>query len=463
MAEERFDLVVIGSGSAARDGARKAKDEYDANVAIVEHVVWGGSCPNIACKPTKAYVVAADLLHDINELAPETGIEVGRARATLAKVRERKRLLQRPQQSWIQLLREQGFATFGATASFLDERSVSVNGSTLGAERFLVATGSRTAVPPIEGLEGVDWLDHVSALELSELPASMIVLGGGPVGLEFAQIFARFGSRVTIVQGADRIAPRADAEAAHELAAALTEEGIEILVGTTVTRVARGDDGVVATVGPRDGEGEMRQLMADRLLLATGRAPNVEELQLERARIAVERGGIVVDERMRTSTEGIWAAGDVNGVAQFTPVAQYQARVAVEDMFTSDGPTADYSALPTAIFTDPELASIGQTEEEAQTNGADVAAALHPLSNVTRAQYVNAKRGLYKLVYDRRSRRVLGAHVVARAASDVVQGLAVPLRLGATIDDLARQHHTYPSWAEGVKAAAERALADSKT
>jgi mercuric reductase len=462
MSEERFDLVVIGSGSAARDGARKAKDEYDANVAIVEHVLWGGSCPNIACKPTKAYVVVADLLHDINELAPEIGIEVGQARATLANVRERKRRLQRPQESWIQLLREQGFATFEATASFLDERTVSVNGSILGAERFLVATGSRTAVPPIEGLDAVDWLDHVSALELTELPASMIVLGGGPVGLEFAQIFARFGSRVTIVQGADRIAPRADAEAAQELAAALAEEGVEILVGTTVTRVARVDNGVVATVAPRDGEGETRELTAERLLLATGRAPNVEELQLERARITVEQRGIVVDERMRTSTDGIWAAGDVNGVAQFTPVAQYQARIAVDDMFTSDGQAADYSALPTAIFTDPELASIGQTQEEARSSGGDIATAVHPLSNVTRAQYVSAKHGLYKLVYERGSRRVLGAHVVARSASDIVQGLAVPLRMGATIDDLAGAHHTYPSWAEGIKAAAERAVGDSK-
>lgn len=462
MAEERFDLVVIGGGSAAREGARKAKDEFEASVALVEHIRWGGSCPNVACKPTKAYVVAADLIHDINALAPEIGIEVGEARAKLAAIRERKRRLQRPQESWVELLNDQGLATYSSTASFLDERTVRVDGRTLGADRFLVATGSRTAVPPVEGLADVDWVDHVSALELAELPASMIVLGGGPVGLEFAQVFARFGTHVTIVQGAERIAPRSDAEAAAELGAALAEEGIELLVGTTVTRVARSADGILATLARRDGTGETHEFAAERLLLASGRAPNIEELALDRAGVAFERGGIVVDERMRTSTDGIWAAGDVNGVAQFTPVAQYQARVAVEDMFGGNGERADYSALPTAIFTDPELGGIGLTEEETRASGADVATAVHPLQNLTRAQYVNAKHGLFKLVYERETRRVVGAHVVCRSASDIVQGLAVPLKLGATIDDLARAHHTYPSWAEGVKAAAERAIKDSR-
>jgi pyruvate/2-oxoglutarate dehydrogenase complex dihydrolipoamide dehydrogenase (E3) component len=239
-------------------------------------------------------------------------------------------------------------------------------------------------VPPIPGLPQ-DWVDHVTALDLEELPESMLVLGGGPVGLEFAQTFARFGTRVTVVQGPPRIAPRSDADATEELTAALEEEGIEVITGTT------------------------------------------------------------------------WAAGDVTGIAQFTPIAQYQSRIAVEDMFAPNGHAADYSILPTAIFTDPELAGVGLTEHEARERGLDVEISTHPVAHVTRSQYVAEKHGVYKLVYERESRRVLGLHVVSRNASDIVQGFALALRFGATVEDLAGAHHIYPSWGEGVKAAAEKA------
>jgi pyruvate/2-oxoglutarate dehydrogenase complex dihydrolipoamide dehydrogenase (E3) component len=162
---------------------------------------------------------------------------------------------------------------------------------------------------------------------------------------------------------------------------------------------------------------------------------------------------------MRTNVEGIWAAGDVTAVLQFTPIAQYQARTAVEDMFSPTGARADYSALPTAIFTDPELAGIGLSEEEASEQGLDYETVSHPLASVQRASYTNAKHGVYKLVFERESRRLLGLHVVARGASDIVQGLAVAMRLGATVDDLARAHHAFPTLGEGVKAAAEKAKA----
>jgi pyruvate/2-oxoglutarate dehydrogenase complex dihydrolipoamide dehydrogenase (E3) component len=157
--------------------------------------------------------------------------------------------------------------------------------------------------------------------------------------------------------------------------------------------------------------------------------------------------------------DGVWATGDVTGMYQFTPIVQYQARIAVADMYTDDAPEADYSVIPTAIFTDPELAGVGKTEREARDEGLDVEVVTHPLSAVTRAQYTDSKRGIYKVVFERGSRRVVGLHVVNRAASEIVQGLAVAMNLGATVDDLARVHHTYPSLGEGVKAAAEKAVA----
>jgi mercuric reductase len=449
---ERFDLIVLGSGSGARHGANNAQREFGARVALVENTRWGGSCPNVACKPTKAYVVVSDLVHDINTLAGKLGIEIGEARANLARVKARKDSLITSREVWIERLRSAGHEPFDGTGAFLDPHTVQVNGGRISAERILVATGSRTAVPPIEGLDEVDWIDHVTALELTELPESLLVVGGGPVGLELAQIFSRFGSHVVIVQQPGRIAPRSDPTATDELHAALVEEGIEIRTGSTVSRVRREDGDIVATIGDEE-------LRVARILLASGRAPNVELLDLDQVGIERSRTGITVDDRLRTSLDGVWASGDVTGVLPFTPIAQYQARVAVEDMFGGNGSQADYSSLPTTIFTDPELAAVGLTEQEAREQGHDVETAVHPITNVQRAAYTDRKRGLYKVVWDRASRRVLGIHVVCRNGGDIVQGFGVAMRLGATVDDLARAHHAFPTWAEGVKAAAEQALA----
>ena len=334
---EHYDLIVLGAGSAARDGAAKAASKHGAKVALVESTRWGGSCPNVACKPTKAYLVVAELMHDINELAGKLGIEVGPAKIDLARVKARKDSLKKPQPKWVEDLSSAGFETHEGEAVLVDAHTVRVGEQELTAERILVATGSRTAVPPIEGIEEIDWVDHVSALELTELPESLLVVGAGPVGLEFAQIFARFGSRVTLVQSPGRISPRSDEQASDVLQAALEEDGIEVILSARVQSVSRDGDEIVATISPKNG-GSSRELRVTHVLLASGRVPNVEALRLEELGIERDRMGIVVDEHMRTSVDGIWAAGDVTGRHQFTPIAQYQARIAIDDMFCGDGP-----------------------------------------------------------------------------------------------------------------------------
>jgi mercuric reductase len=447
-----FDLVVLGSGSGARDGANKAREEFGANVALVEHTRWGGSCPNVACKPTKAYVVAAELAHDINTLANKLGIEVGAARANLARVKARKDELIVSKETWMERLHNAGHTPFEGFGAFVDPQTIEVNGDHLSAERILIATGSRTAVPSIEGLDEVGWIDHISALELTDLPESLLVVGGGPVGLECAQIFSRFGSRVIVLQHADRLSPRSDANATDELTAALEDEGIEIRTGAEISRVRREGTDIVATIG----NDEVR---VAQILLAAGRLPNIEQLELDRVGIERTRAGIAVDDQLRTSTGGVWAAGDVTGSYQFTPIAQYEARVAIENMFAGNGARADYEFLPTVIFTDPELGAVGMTEEEARSSGFDYGTAVHPIKYVQRASYTDTKRGLYKVIWEQGSRRVLGIHVVSRNAGDVVQGFALAMKLGATVDDLAHMHHAFPTFAEGLKAAAEQASA----
>src|SRR6266498_4107766 len=440
---EQFDLIVIGGGSAARDAANRAAHEHGARVALIEKERWGGSCPNIACTPTKAYVVVAELAHDLNTLAPRIGVEAGPAAVDLARVYAWKESLKKPQEKWVEDLRAQGFTTYTGEAE-------------LRADRILIATGSRTAVPPIDGIDDVGWIDHISALDLQELPQSLLVVGAGAVGLEFGQIFSRLGSKVTIVDAADRISPASDPDASTTLTASLEEEGIDIAVSVFVKSVRRDGDEIAAVIAPRDGSDEY-EVRATQILLASGRVPNVEGLNPEAVGVEMSKAGIVVDEHLRTSVPGIWAAGDVNAVAQFTPVAQYQARIAVADMFGDDAPAADYSVLPTAIFTDPELAGVGVTEDQAQEEGYDVETVRNEY--VKRFSYIGEKHGLFKIVFDRSSRRVLGLHVVSRNAGDVVQGLSLGLRLGATVDELAAMHHVFPTRSEGVKAAAEQAAA----
>ena len=450
MSDNDFDLIVLGAGSGARDGANKAAKEYGARVALIEGTRWGGSCPNVACKPTKAYLVAAELAHSAQTLAPKLGIDVGDVRVDLTRVKARKDSLITSRETWLERLHGAGHETYDGFGSFVDARTVEVDGKRLAADRVLVATGSRTAVPPIEGLDDVGWIDHVTALELTELPEALLVVGGGPVGLELAQIFSRFGSRVTVVQTTDRISPRSDADATEQLTAALVDEGIDIRTSASVSSVRREGRRIAAAIG-RD------EVEVDRVLIASGRVPNVEQLELDRIGVEQTPAGIIVDDRLRTSTDGVWAAGDVTGTYQFTPVAQYQARVAVDDMFGSNGSRAEYDWLPTAIFTDPELAAVGLTEQAARDLGLDVETAVHPIRYVQRSSYTDVKHGLYKLVWERGTRRVLGLHVVTPNASDVVQGLTLALELGATVDDLARMHHAFPTWGEGVKAAAEQA------
>jgi mercuric reductase len=449
---EQFDLIVLGAGSGARDGAGKAKREYGANVALVERERWGGSCPNVACRPTKAYLTAAELVHDINEEAANRGIQVSKAEIDMAPLRAWKNSIRRDQDSWVEVLSEQ-YAVVPGEATFVDEQTVRVGERELSAERILIATGGRTAVPPIPGIEDIDWLDHISALELERVPESLLVIGAGPVGLEFAQIFARFGSRVTIVSHGTQIAARADTEAAQVLQAAFADEGIEvILTDGGVERFARNGRGIDAEI-----TGGRMVTVAD-VLLASGRVANIEALGLDRIGVDASPRGIVVDDHQRTSVAGIWAAGDAAAGPMLTPTAQYQARIAVDDMFGNGDRAADYSILPTAIFTDPELGGVGLTESEASAQGHDVDVVKHPLAAVTRAQFSTSRQGLYKIVFDRGTRKVLGVHVVSRGASDIVGSLAPALKLGVTVDDLALVHHVYPSYSEGLKAAAEQAV-----
>jgi mercuric reductase len=461
-----FDLIVVGGGGAGREAATRAQADHGARVAVVEDGLWGGSCANVACKPTKQLVTAAGMLHDLRAVGAELGIRTATVDFSLDALKARKDWLVGTQETWRRRFVDLGFTAVNGRATFEDARTLRVAGGVLTSERILVSTGSRTAVPPVPGIDEIDWIDHVGALELTEVPASLLVLGAGAVGLELGQVFARFGSRVTVVEAASRIAGASDADAAAALHAALEAEGIEIVTDTFLARVASRGDGaraITATLAPRDGSPE-RVVEADLLLVAAGRSPNVEGLGLERAGVEATRAGIVVDDRMRTSAPGIWAAGDVAAGIQLTPVAAYQAQVAVADMFGADR-TTDYALVPTSIFTDPELAAVGLTEEQARGRGFDVETATHAAGDILRPYYTLPRDavapGLVKLVFERGSRRILGLHTVVRGGGELVQGWALAIARGVTVDDVATAHYAFPTVGEAVHYAAEAALASA--
>ena len=349
-----------------------------------------------------------------------------------------------------------GFATFTGQATFTGPRTVRVGERVLESERILVATGSRTAVPPIEGIEEVDWIDHVSALDLTEVPRSLLVVGGGAVGLEFGQTFSRFGAQVRIVDAAERIAPLADAEASAMLAAALQDEGIELVTsvfvnrcGGTATRSSRRSRRATARravrAARRDGAARVGPRAERRGARPRGGRRRDDEGRDLGRRPAAHLGSRDLGRRRRERRRAVHAGRAVPGPRRG---GRHVRR---------GGAAADYSVLPTAIFTDPELGSVGLTEEQAREQGHDVGVARN--EHVKRFQFVGAEHGLFKVVFDRASRKVLGLHVVSRNAGDIVQGLSLGLRLGATVDDLAAMHHVFPTFGEGVKAAAERAVA----
>ncbi len=457
MAESRYDLIVIGSGSAGSFAAREAASRYGRRVAVIEKRRWGGDCMTVACKPTKTYLTSAELYHHVRALGPELGVLADDVRLDFRRIKERKDGLVAASsgEERRRNLHEHGIDLFDGTARFLDSRTITVEGERLEADNILLALGSLPAEPPIEGLDAVGALTNESVLELDEVPASLLVIGAGAVGVEFAQMLARFGARVTIVEVAPRILPRMDADAAAALHEALSAEGIEILTGSQVARLERTGAGARALVVTPQGR---RELEVERVLNAVGRRPDVAGLDLGAAGLLLDGQALAIDVYCETDVRGIWAAGDITAVAQLTPIANYQGRLAVRNMFSGERVAADYRALPSAVFTDPEVASAGATEEQACEQGADVATAVVPLRNASRAGFALRPHGLVKLVYERGSGTVLGVHLVTPTASDSIQFIAVAMRLGVTVDDLARSIHVYPSFGEIVKGAAEQAL-----
>lgn len=454
----RYDLAVIGSGGGAFAAAIAARRK-DRTVVMVDRGTVGGTCVNTGCVPSKALLAAAQARHiAMDHRFP--GIRTSAGEVDVAALFGAKRELVEGlrAEKYLDLAAEHGWEIIQGHARFRDGpglRVVRAQDLTLDieADHFLIATGSTPWAPPIDGLSEVDYLTSTSAMELEALPRSLLVLGAGYVGLEQAQLFAHLGVEVTVV-ARSRLASSEEPDISAGIEAVFLDDGIAVHTNTVVHAVRTQPDGtVVATV---TSGGSARELAAERVLVATGRMPVTDGLDLDAVGVKVgARGEIVVDERLRTHNPRIWAAGDVTGHPQFVYVAGAHGTLVADNAFDDAGRTLDYHHLPRVTFTSPQIASAGLTEAQARAQGHDCETRVLPLDYVPRALVNRDTRGLVKLVADRHTGRLLGAHMLADGAGDVITTAVYALANNMTVGQMADLWCPYLTMAEALKLAAQ--------
>jgi mercuric reductase len=448
-----YDLAVIGAGSAGFSAAITAA-EQGANVALIGRGTIGGTCVNVGCVPSKTMIRAAEALHDARAagrfpgLSGEAGVDDWRKLIAakddlVSSLRQKK---------YVDLLPEYDGIAYIEGAARLNGAGVVVDDTPMATGKTIIATGARPSVPPIPGIEKVHYLTSTTLLELEELPRSLIVIGGGYIGAELAQMMARMGVAVTILCRS-KLLPQVEPEVSEALAVVFRAEGITLHCGIAYEACREDETGVTVRVQE---EGRPIEMKAERLLVATGRTPNTAALGLSDTGIEQDRrGAIVVDERMRTSKPGVYAAGDVTDRDQFVYMAAYGAKLAALNALNGDSLVYDNGGMPWVVFTDPQVAGVGLAEAAARAAGHAVKTSILPLDQVPRALAARDTRGLVKLVADAGTDRLLGGQILAREGADSIQTLALALKFGMTARALAETIFPYLTTVEALKLAAQ--------
>jgi mercuric reductase len=439
-----YDLAIVGSGGGAFAAAIAAR-RRELRVVMIESATIGGTCVNVGCIPSKALLAAAETRHraSVNRFPGITTaagpVDFGALIAGKREIVERMR-----QEKYVDLAHEYGIELVEGDARFTDGPALDVDRRRIAARHYLVATGSEPYIPDIPGLRESEYLSSTTAMELDHLPASMIVLGGGYVGIEQAQLFAHLGTRVTVLVRS-QLARREEPEIAAGIRDAFAADGIDVVEGLEVTAVRR-DAGEVVVITDR---GEFR---AEQLLVATGRRPRTDGLALDAVGVGLGAGGeVLIDDDMSTANPRVWAAGDVTGHPQFVYVAAKQGALAVENAFDRAGRRIDYSALPHITFTTPTIASAGLTEAQAHAQGIDCTCRVLDLpTSVPRAIVSRSPHGVVKLVAERESGRVLGVHLLADGAGDAILAGVYAIEAGRTVTDLADSWDPYLTIGEAI-------------
>lgn len=459
---ERFDLVILGSGSTAFAAALRAQEMGKTAVMIEERSV-GGTCVNRGCLPSKNLIEAARLVHDAAH-PRYPGLRPAKLEVDFASlVAQKDEVIAGYRQKKYESLLGGTFRLEHGHGEFVDPHTVQVDDKLFTGEAFLIATGSRPVLPEIEGLVGVpyltsDLLTSSEEVELKELPRSLLIVGGGYIAIELGQMFHRLGTKVTILERSAELFSRGyEAEVGPAVRDILEKEGVEVLTQAVANRVHSDGSHIVASVSVG---GKPREVRADRLLIATGRRPNTDQIGIEKAGVALgAEGQVLVDEHLRTKVPHIFAAGDVVGREQnsqmATPVGSQDGGIVAHNALSGEPPRkVSHRVVPRAVFIDPPLAVVGMTEHEAVTAGHPCWCRAVPLSLVPRAGAIRDTRGFVKMVADRKTHEVLGVTMLGHGAAEVIHEAAMALRFRAKLQDFIELLHVYPTMAEALKIAA---------
>ena len=448
---ERYDTVVIGGGMAGLPLALRASRH--GRTALIESELLGGTCLNRGCIPTKTMIATAELAHRARR-ATEFGITLGSdVSVDVSAVVDRKDGIVDAVRSgsYRSVDRADDLDLIEGHGVVVGPRRLRVGDAELEADRIFLNTGTRDAQPAIDGLDRVPFLTSRSMLELRELPGHLVVVGGGFIGCEFAQMFRRFGAQVTVIQRADRLIPAEDPDISAAVKEGFEADGIRVLAGVACTNVD-GDAGSIR-VGC---DTSVDDIIGTHLLIATGRTPNTDRLGLEHLDLEPDRQGFLsVDDRLRTGTEDVWALGDLRGTDMFTHTARDDADVAYRAVFKNDADASIAERIvPHAVFVDPEVGSVGLTEAEARDAGHDIAVGVQRFDGVAKARAMGNTRGFIKIVADAATDKILGCHIAGPEAGNLVHEAVIAMVAGATYTDLRTAIHIHPTLAEGVNSAA---------
>jgi pyruvate/2-oxoglutarate dehydrogenase complex dihydrolipoamide dehydrogenase (E3) component len=443
----KYDAIVIGSGQAGNPLCQKLAD-HGWTVALIEKEHLGGTCVNTGCTPTKTMVASAQVAHYARH-ASRWGVRTGDVSVDLAKVVARKTQLVSQTLGGLErkLQQRKNLHLYRGHARFLDPHRFRVGDQVLEGERVFINTGTRVAVPPLDGLDAVPYLTNATIMELTEVPEHLVVLGGGYIGLEFGQMFRRFGSRVTVVHNGAQILAREDTDVAAELQKTLEAERLRFVLNARTTRVEQQNGQVALTVQTGSG---FETVTGSHLLVATGRRPNSDELGLENAGVKTNAHGfIAVNNRLETGVPGIWALGDVKGGPAFTHISYNDYQIVYANLIEGRSLTTDNRYVPYAVFTDPQLGRVGLTEKEARASGRRLKIGKIPMSWVARAIERDETAGLMKLVVDADTDRILGAAILGTEGGELVQLLGAVMLAEAPSTLLKGAVYIHPTLAEG--------------
>jgi mercuric reductase len=448
--KDSYDLIIIGGGAAAFSAAIKA-NSHGVRTAMIERGTLGGTCVNVGCVPSKNLLAAGEYLYTSHNPS-YSSIKPCKADFDFSQaIQDKDKLVSNlRKQKYRDVLESlEHVRLIEGSAAFVSKNQVKVDGKFLSGKKFIVATGSSASVPNFRGIEKVGYLTNIDVLSLKEKPSSMIVVGGRALGLEFAQMYARFGTKVTLLQRSDRIIPDYEPEISRGLHRYLTED-VDIVTGANVQEVwqKNGNRFVRTSVN-----GKERVFEAEQLLMATGRRPNTADLHLENAGVKLREGGaIVVNSEMRTSAPHIWAGGDVVGEPMLETLAAKAGATAAENALTGSHKKIDLLSVPSAIFTSPQVATVGITEEQMMKKYGYCSCRTLLMKEVPKALTVNDTKGLIKMVVDpKKNNRVVGVHILASIAADMIHEAVMAVKYRLTVDDIIDTVHVFPTISEAIK------------